>query len=295
MLNPRAFEALTKRSRESVLFITLDSCRYDTLASAHVPNIRSVGPLHKAEAPSYFTYASHSAMFAGFTPGLARVEQPILNPKFGKLFKLVGAGFPGKGTESYELHGRTIIEGFARLGFKTIGTGAVGWFNPHVPTGRHLTEPFERYFYPGNSFSLDRQLDFIASELEAAGSSDVFIFLNVGETHVPYYFKGAEWDPYDNPCVPFQKSNREADCRQRQQRCCEFVDEMLGTLLAAFSESTMVICSDHGDCWGEDGLWEHGVSHPCTLTVPLLVRVRGTPVLVDQSKVIYAGNPKESL
>ena len=57
-----------KRSRESVLFITLDSCRYDTLASARVPNIRSVGPLHKAEAPSYFTYGSHSAMFAGFTP-----------------------------------------------------------------------------------------------------------------------------------------------------------------------------------------------------------------------------------
>ena len=155
-----------KRSRESVLFITLDSCRYDTLGSARVPNIRSVGPLHKAEAPSYFTYGSHSAMFAGFTPGLARLQQPILNPKFGKLFKLVGAGFPGKGTEAYELDGRTIVEGFTRRGFKTIGTGAVGWFNPDVPTGRHLSEHFERYFYPGNSYSLDRQLQFVANELK---------------------------------------------------------------------------------------------------------------------------------
>jgi hypothetical protein len=229
-------------------------------------------------------------MFAGFTPGLAGLEQPILNPKFGKLFKLVGAGFPGKGTESYELDGRTIVEGFTRRGFKTIGTGAVGWFNPHVPTGRHLSEHFERYFYPGNSYSLNRQLDFIVSELKAAGSSDVFVFLNVGETHVPYYFNGAEWDPDDNPCVPFQKINREAECRQRQHRCCEFADGMLCNLLAAFSQSTILICGDHGDCWGEDGLWEHGVSHRCTLTVPLLVRVRGVPVCADRSKVISARN-----
>ena len=279
-----------KRSRESVLFITLDSCRYDTLASARAPNIRSVGPLHKAEAPSYFTYGSHSAMFAGFTPGLARLEQPILNPKFGKLFKLVGAGFPGKGTEAYELDGRTIVEGFTRLGFKTIGTGAVGWFNPDVPTGRHLSEHFERYFYPGNSYSLDRQLDFVANELKTAVGSDVFVFLNVGETHVPYYFNGAEWDPDDNPCIPFQQANREAECRRRQRLCCEFADGMLRNLIAGFSQSTILICGDHGDCWGEDGLWEHGVSHRCTLTVPLLVRVRGMPVFADRSKVISAGN-----
>jgi hypothetical protein len=279
---------LEKRSRESVLFITLDSCRYDTLASARVPNIRSVGTLHKAEAPSYFTYGSHSAMFAGFTPGLARLQQPILNPKFGKLFKLVGAGFPGKGTEAYELDGRTIVEGFTRLGFKTIGTGAVGWFNPDVPTGRHLSEHFERYFYPGNSYSLNRQLDFIECELKAAGSSDVFVFLNVGETHVPYYFDGAAWDPDDNPCVPFQKINRSAECRERQQRCCEFADGMLRNLLAAFSQSTILVCGDHGDCWGEDGLWEHGVSHRCTRTVPLVVRVRGEPIFADQSKAISA-------
>ena len=39
-----------------------------------------------------------------------------------------------------------------------------------------------------------------------------------------------------------------------------------------------IVCADHGDCWGEDGLWEHGISHPCTLTVPLLLRVRGQSV-----------------
>jgi glucan phosphoethanolaminetransferase (alkaline phosphatase superfamily) len=50
---------------------------------------------------------------------------------------------------------------------------------------------------------------------------------------------------------------------------------MLAELLSAFSAATIVICTDHGDCWGEDGLWEHGISHEMTLTVPLIMRVSG--------------------
>ena len=73
----------------------------------------------------------------------------------------------------------------------------------------------------------------------------------------------------------------------RQRLCCEFADGMLRNLIAAFLQSTILICGDHGDCWGEDGLWEHGVSHRCTLTVPLVVRVRGMPVFADTDS---AGN-----
>ena len=46
-------------------------------------------------------------------------------------------------------------------------------------------------------------------------------------------------------------------------------------LLEGFREATTVLTADHGDCWGEDGLWEHGISHRRTLEVPLLMRVRG--------------------
>ena len=269
--------ALKSRSSDSVLFITLDSCRFDTFVSACVPNMRRVGPVHQAQAPSYYTYGSHSAMFVGFTPGLCNLNQPVLNPKFGKLFKLVGAGFPGRGTEAYELVGRDIIEGFKNRGARTIGSGAVGWFNPTVPTGRHLTEGFDSFFYPQDTFSLGAQLDWLSAELENC-DGDVFVFLNIGETHVPYYFSGAPWEIADNPCRPFQTVDRSEDCRLRQRLCCEFVDRTLEPLLNAFMNSTILICSDHGDCWGEDGLWEHGISHPCTLTVPLLIRVRGIQV-----------------
>jgi hypothetical protein len=216
-------------------------------------------------------------MFVGFTPGVAESRAPILNPKFAKLFKLTGAGFPGKGHEAYELQGKNIIEGFGKRGFLTVGSGAVGWFDKAAETGRHLTESFQKFFYPGDTHSLRRQLEWLRGAL-AEHRGDVFMFLNIGETHTPYWYEGAPWSAQDNPCVPFQSVDRADDCRSRQQSCCEFIDAELSGILDAFSGSTILICGDHGDCWGEDGLWEHGFSHPCTLTVPLLVRVRGLPV-----------------
>ena len=262
----------------SVLFVTLDSCRYDTFARADVPVMRKVGPLHQAQAPSYFTFASHAAMFAGFTPGLADVAAPLLNPKFGKIFKLSGAAFPGKGGEGFTLGGRNIVEGFKRLGHAALGTGAVAWFDPATPAAQLLISEFDEFFYPGNSWSLARQLAWIDEQLAQLGGKPVFLFLNVGETHVPYYHEGAAWAPEDNPCVPFQTVDRSADCRLRQRACLEFVDQALAPLLERFAGATIMLCGDHGDCWGEDGLWEHGISHPMTLTVPLLIRLRGAEV-----------------
>jgi hypothetical protein len=262
----------------SVLFITLDSCRYDTFAGADVPALRKVGPLHKAQAPSHFTFGSHAAMFAGFTPGVASAAAPLINPKFGKLFKLAGAAFPGKGGEGFLLEGKNIIEGFKRLGYRALGTGAVSWFDPGTPAARFLIDEFEEFFFPGDSWSLAPQLAWIDQQLAAASGSPVFLFLNIGETHVPYYHAGAPWEREDNPCVPFQAVDRAEDCRIRQRACLEFVDRSLAPLLERFTEATVVVCGDHGDCWGEDGLWEHGISHPMTLTVPLLIRLRGEGV-----------------
>jgi hypothetical protein len=257
----------------SVLFVTLDSCRYDTFARAHTPNMLKVGPLHKAMAPSYFTFGSHASMFAGFTPGIATARQTVLNPKFGKFFRLA-VGFPGQAAV-FTLSGPNIVLGFARLGYITIGTAAVSWFDPQTETGQVLTGSFEHFFYPGNTYSLGKQLEWVMGCLETARERPIFLFLNAGETHVPYYFEGATWNPDDNPCVPFQTVDRAADCRVRQTACLEYIDRTLADLLTMFFPASIIVCADHGDCWGEDGIWEHGISHDMTLTVPLLLRVSG--------------------
>jgi hypothetical protein len=224
-------------------------------------------------APGNFTFASHAAIFVGFTPGAADSATPYVNPKFGKIFRLEQAGFPGFSEPCFSLTGRNIVEGFKNKGYVTVGSGAVGWFDPNSPTGAVLTESFDEFLYTGISHSIDDQLAWIFRKITEA-TQPVFVFLNVGETHVPYYHKGAPWDRSYNPCVPFRLAeNDEQECRRRQRACLEYVDRQIAPLLKMFEQSTTVICADHGDCWGEDGLWEHGISHPKVLEVPLLLRL----------------------
>ena len=173
-----------------------------------------------------------------------------------------------------------IYTSFRELGYHTIGSGAVAWFDQSTPTGSVLSEPFDEFWYSGHTSNLRVQLSWLFNQIDLYGHSrPVFVFLNVGETHVPYWHEGASWDQWPSPCIPFggtQCSRRES--RRRQIACLEWIDCQIAPLLDLFSDSTTLVCADHGDCWGEDGLWEHGISHPATLTVPLLMKVRGESI-----------------
>jgi hypothetical protein len=256
---------------KSILFITLDSCRYDTFRDSEAPNLKAVGPLHKAMAPGTFTFSSHSAMFVGFTPGVASSQEPFVNPKYGKIFRIAGPSFRGRERAFVTLEGRNIIDGLRRAGYLTIGTGAVDWFNNQTEAGRLLSADFEHFYYPGGADALSRQLHWLSQRL-AEASQQTFVFLNIGETHVPYHHEGAPW-PHRAPCVPFSSVNDAEECRRRQRLCVEYVDRQLAPLLDAFASANILVCADHGDCWGEDGLWEHGFHHPKVLEVPLLFRL----------------------
>nr|WP_271488476.1 hypothetical protein [Synechococcus sp. AH-779-G23] len=220
----------------------------------------------------------------GFTPGVLGSSQPWLNPKAGKLFRMAFAGSSGRDDECFRLQGANLVEGFRRQGYFTLGSGAVDWFDPSTETGAVLSAPFERFYFAGNTWSLLAQLDWIDIQFQdLAEDQSVFCFLNIGETHVPYWHEGADWDRWPSPCIPFGGEQCSfSKSSHRQRACLAWVDQQLAPLLQRFSGSTILICADHGDCWGEDGLWEHGISHPATLTVPFLLRVRGEPVCQRQ-------------
>ncbi len=266
---------------ESVLLVTLDSCRYDTAALADTPTLRTLGEPLRAMAPSYFTLASHAAIWVGATPGVPGLRAPWLNPKWRRLFRLETGSIKARDDEAFALPGRTIIDGFNRLGYATIGTGAVDWFDPQTAAGRSLCEDFSEFHYVRGE-GANRQVAWLADRARAAGGRPVFAFLNAGETHVPYWHEGATWPRDDNPCVPFGEANRRADCESRQRACLEHVDRALAPLLDAYRNATVLVTADHGDCWGEDGLWEHGVWHAKAMEVPLWLRVRGRVVRDDR-------------
>jgi arylsulfatase A-like enzyme len=57
--------------------------------------------------------------------------------------------------------------------------------------------------------------------------------------------------------------------------CAEFLDARTGELLDLFRArgrpTTVVVCSDHGECLGEEGLYGHAFYHEKVMEVPLLI------------------------
>ncbi len=258
---------------ESILLLTLDSLRVDIFQQAHCPNLKALGHWFAAQAPATFTYASHLSIFVGVTPTVPESDRPFVNPKAGRIFRIINSAAGGVSTDYLQMKGRNIVEGFNRLGYRTIGTGAMRWFDPSLESSRVLTDDFQVYRFTHTD--VEAQVGFVLSELAKAPAEKHFVFVNVGETHIPYHYKGAPWTA-ENFCVPLGANNNREICQERQRLCLEFVDEQLKPLLDAFSRAgcTMVICSDHGDCHGEDGLWGHGFVHEQVMQVPMMMRLR---------------------
>ncbi|MGC8915611.1 MAG: sulfatase-like hydrolase/transferase [Thermoanaerobaculum sp.] len=256
---------------DDVLFVTLDSARYDAFCEAATPNLKGLGKVHRAWSPSHFTFGAHAAFFVGFTPGDPTRREPYINPKFGRIFRLDAAGAPGFAPPRFLLQGENIVAGFRAAGYRAFGTGAVRWFDPETPAGRVLSRPFHEFLYLPEP-DVRAQCRWLMERVAGARreGSKVFAFLNAGETHVPYWHPEADWDKSYNPAQAFGEANDAAEARRRQVACLEWVDRHIGELLRAFEGANIVVCADHGDCWGEDGLWEHGISHRCTLEVPLI-------------------------
>jgi membrane-anchored protein YejM (alkaline phosphatase superfamily) len=260
------------KSQKNYLLITLDSCRYDTFISARIPNMKGVGQVYKAFSNGNFTYPSHAAIFVGFTPGNPQLRETFVNPKFGKIFKIKTDGdYIGPGMDHVVLDGKNIVDGFKREGYITIGTAAMDWFDPESESGRTLMSDFDYFLYSKTDFL--KQKEYVIQKIAECKDKPRFVFMNIGETHVPYYFKGASWSRKDNPCVPFGSNNSFEKSSFRQRKCLEFIDSHIAEILALFKKDNVVICSDHGDCWGEDGLWEHAIHHEKTVTVPLLFKL----------------------
>ena len=260
---------------DSVLFITLDSCRYDTFVRAQAPHLKSIGPLIEAEAPATFTLPSHTAMFVGITPRVGQSREAFLNPTVGRIFRLASRIAPGKPDDYIQVEGKNIIDGFNHIGYMTIGTAAMRWFDPQVPTCFMLTSEFQQFQYTATD--VEAQVKYLLGMMAANIGRPLFVFANIGETHTPYRHRGATW-PKNNPCVSnkLEHNNNAQECRDRQTWCLEFVDRQIAPLIKAFQSSgaSILACADHGDCHGEDGLWGHCLYHEKVMKVPMVMHLR---------------------
>ena len=269
------------------VFITIDSLRWDTFEAAQLPFLRSLGDWKKAFTQATYTFPAHMSFFVGKLPQTndntefydtvaGRCDASGRMQRNRQFYRLDNPEAPRAALQS--LDGSNIIEGFRRRGYTTVGTGAVSWFNPALAAGRYLTESFEHYrFFDGphnaSHASARRQVDWVQETLSRV-SAPWFLFINFGETHHKFVYEGCPW--FD---APGQYGNA-TECKRRQRACLEYLDGQFARLLSPLTDYDLVICGDHGEVLGEDGLWGHGFHHPKIMEVPMLIRLADEPVRV---------------
>ena len=81
----------------------------------------------------------------GFTPGVIGSSDPWLNPKAGKLSAWPSLARRGV-MRRLSLGRANLVDGFRRSGYRTIGSGAVDWFDSSTETGAVLSKPLNIFF-----------------------------------------------------------------------------------------------------------------------------------------------------
>ena len=247
-----------------LLFVTLDTLRYDVaaecLASGRTPQLAAVlpgGVWERRHTPASFTYAAHHAFFAGFLP------TPVTPGPHERLFAARFAGSETSGEGTYVFDAADLPSALAAAGYHTVCLGGVGFFNPGSPLGRVLPGLFaeahwERAFGVTAPDCLGAQLDRLATIVGGLPAErPLFTFVNVAALHQPnrHYVPGAGTDSLATHAAALA-----------------YVDSRLGRLFDLVAgrgrPCRVILCSDHGTLYGEDGHVGHRVAHEAVWTVP---------------------------
>lgn len=258
-----AIDAAALIGTHDVLFVVLDALRYDVaveaLAHGRTPNLAAVLPnkaWERRHSAGTFTYAAHHAFFAGFLPTPARPgrHERLFAARFG------GSETTGPRTAVFDTP--DIVTGLASRGYRTVCVGGVGFFNKLTPLGSVLPGLFAESHWseemgvtgPRSTELQVRLAGRILAELPSARRC--FLFVNVSALHQPncLFMPGAT-----------------TDTKETQAAALAYVDSWMPVLLGAVRRrgpALVVICSDHGTAYGEDGFVGHRVAHRVVWTVP---------------------------
>jgi hypothetical protein len=245
-----------------LLFVTIDTLRYDVaaelLADGRLPNLaRFIPQWEERHSPGSFTFAAHSAFFAGFlpTPGTPGPHPRLFAARFG--------GSESTADDTWVFDEPSWVEGLAAAGYHTACIGGVGFFNPENALGTVLPSLFKESHWSRETGvtvpdSFETQID-VARDIvhKLDPEQRLFLFINVPALHQPNWF--------------YLDGDQREDTRESHAAALEYVDRHIGDLFDLMStrgDCFTIVCSDHGTLYGEDGHTGHRVAHPLVWTVP---------------------------
>lgn len=293
---------LTNLEDKNILFITLDSCRYDTTQKANIPTIRSLGEIKEAHTHATYTVPAHTAFFTGHLP--AAINHP-LSKYYAESASQLWRIKTGKGRDRQAgivFSAQDVLEGYRQLGFSIVGAGGVTQFTD----GSFLRKFFknDEFIYCGRNLDEEplqtrneqefplSNIDTIVSRLR--NKDKWFLFINCPETHYPYDIGNGIPNKVEKyyPKLYKNLNLRETEepetipddiytaLHAMQIKALEYIDTRLKTLLSELPkdrDTLVIICGDHGENFGEvfasRKRWGHLLPSPAVTTVPLLIDV----------------------
>jgi hypothetical protein len=250
--------------KADILFLCLDGLRYDVAREEELkngtPHLNQYGPWIESHAAGNFTYPSHHAMFSGFLPVPVSHKSMVVRQR---LFFPKGAGL-GKiaPKHAYSYDAPNFVEGLSGEGYETICIGGVAFFDKRTKIGSVFPNMFRQSFWHTSlgcmvKDSTKNQVTKAIREIEKLpDESRYFMYINVSAIHYPNYF-------YLDGCKEDNLESHGAALR--------YVDGELRSLFDFCKKRNptfVIVCSDHGTCYGEDGVIFHGINHEIINTVP---------------------------
>jgi hypothetical protein len=254
-------------SDKNQILITLDSLRWDVFELANLPFLKSF-PYSKAHTHGTYTLPAHqSFLVIGKLPSSSNGDQ--FDTCARSMRKTSKQQWRLSNPESVApneilLSGRNLVDGFNRKGYNTIGTGAVSWFDDGRDGHLNVVDDFKNYKFFGEYVYAKEQTNYVLDQISKTADK-YFAFLNLGETH--HTFRISENDK------PTSYSNK-AVCMKAQIRCIEYLDGVIKKFVDSIDNVEIIICADHGECFGEDGFWGHSFFHEKVMEVPILKIVK---------------------
>ena len=268
----------------NVVYIIMDSCRYDSFTKAVTPNIDRLGSAQQRWTYASWTAPSHHASLMGLTPHQSPKHvyaSDVYKEDFVQWVKRLGvddlsfANF---------LPFLSLPKVLGELGYQCHARVSM----PVLNSFTLLNQYFDTYQLMENHNDFAGMIDGI----EFTPEQPRFYFLNLGETHYPYMLegdtlphisgvhgvvKGLSRDDVAHSMTgvkntDFFDSKVMGDLHDQQSVCVEYIDKLLGQLYSKCPENTyFIVTADHGELFGEEGYFGHGpIMHEKCFEVPFV-------------------------
>lgn len=271
----------------NLVYIVMDSCRYDSYRAASTPNMDKLGQADRRYSYASWTSPSHYTLLMGMIPhqspkGVFASE--VYKQEFTKWIDRLNIPEISFKTFVPQLSLPKVLQD---LGYETIARVSMPVLNQFTSINRY----FDDYQLMPNH----NDLASMVNQVNFSGEQPKFYFFNLGETHYPYMLSGQDlphisgvhgvFKRMDDLLVSSQDEGNvksffnmeEMQFLHRQQiKCVEYVDSLFGKLLVKCPDNThIIVTADHGELFGEEGYFGHGpIMHEKCFEVPFLEGMR---------------------